>query len=231
MDNERRKPEIIVALDVDTGEKALALVNELSGVIGIFKVGLQLFTGAGPEIVGRIQQAGARVFLDLKFYDIPNTVGQAVRQAVRKNVFMLTMHTAGGMDMMKAAVEAADDESRVLTVRRPLLIGVTVLTSKEVSGSEVAALARLAASSGLDGVVSSAQEASQIRRALGTGCRIVTPGIRQAGASVHDQKRTATVREAVQAGSDFLVVGRPVLQSDNPRAAAQELQSELDAAC
>jgi orotidine-5'-phosphate decarboxylase len=230
MTGPRHKPELILALDVDTSRAAVSLVEELSGLVGIFKVGLQLFTAVGPDIVQALEGKGARVFLDLKFHDIPNTVAQAVRQAVRKNVFMLTVHTSGGIEMMKAAADAARDEASLCSVRRPLLIGVTVLTSREASAGEVAALARMAVSSGLDGVVSSAREAAQIRLALGEECRIVTPGIRQAGAVVHDQKRTATVGEAVKAGSDFLVVGRPILQAENPRSAVQALLGELDAA-
>jgi orotidine-5'-phosphate decarboxylase len=230
MANERGKPELILALDVPTEAKALALVDELDSAVSVYKVGLQLFTAAGPSIITELGRRGARVFLDLKLYDIPNTVSQAVRQAVRHNVFMLTMHTAGGMEMMRAAANAALEESRLAAVHRPLLIGVTVLTSREASQSEVAALARLAVSSGLDGVVSSAQEASQIRKALGDGCYIVTPGIRQEQEAVHDQKRTATVADAVRAGSDFLVVGRPILEADNPRNAAQSFVREIERA-
>lgn len=215
------KASIILALDVDSVEKACSLVTALYPTIKMFKVGIQLFTAAGPEIVEFINRKGARVFLDLKFFDIPNTVAQAVRAAVRMNVAMLTLHIMGDEEMIKEAIAAADDESKRLNVERPLLIGVTVLTSKEVQTSDVLTLARIGLECGLDGVVCSAREVALLRKEIKQPFTIVTPGIRPSGAVKHDQKRTATVAEAVRAGSNFLVVGRPILEASDPKSAAE----------
>lgn len=210
------KPEIILALDTDNKDKAEYFVNELYPKIKMFKVGAWLFTAAGPEIVEFINKKGARVFLDLKFFDIPNTVANAVRAAVRLKVKMLTLHILGDEDMLKAAVGACRDESQRLKVERPLLIGVTVLTSKEASSSDVLTLARIGLESGLDGVVCSVREAAFLRNEIKKKFIMVTPGIRPKGASRNDQKRIATVEEAIQAGSNFLVIGRPILEAKDP---------------
>ena len=214
-----RKPQLIVALDVDTLDKAKQFVDTLYPAVGIFKVGLQLFTAAGPCVVEEIRGKGAQVFLDLKLHDIPNTVANAVRRAARLKVKMLTLHCAGGEAMLKAAVAAADEAKEA----RPLLIGVTVLTSQEANPQEVLRLAKSARACGLDGVVASVQEAAALRKECGKGFIIITPGIRPEGAEAGDQKRVATADDAVRAGSDYIVVGRPILEAKDPRKAAEEI--------
>lgn len=219
------KPEIILALDVDSLEKAKYFVNKLYPKIKIFKVGIQLFTACGAKIIETINKKRAGIFLDLKFFDIPNTVANAVRQAVRLNVKMLTLHILGDEEMLRQAVAAAKDESRRLKVKRPLLIGVTVLTSKEANSSDVLTLAKIGLESGLDGVVCSVREAALLKRKINKKFVIVTPGIRPAGVNRNDQKRTATVAEAVRAGSDFLVIGRPILEAKDPVKVAEALRA------
>lgn len=219
----RLEDKLILALDVDSFEQARKLVGQLYPRIKIFKVGSQLFTACGPKIVESIRKTGAEVFLDLKFFDIPNTVAHAVRQAVRLKVKMLTLHILGDEEMLHAAVKAAKEESRRLKTRRPMLIGVTILTSRETGKSDVITLARIGLESGLDGVVCSAHETPLLRKKFGKKFVIVTPGIRPAGASAGDQKRTATPKEAIKAGSSFLVVGRPILEAKDRVAAARGL--------
>lgn len=219
----RRTARIILALDVDSLKKAKHFVNLLYPEIKIFKVGIQLFTACGPEVVRMIQKKGAAVFLDLKYFDIPNTVAGAVRQAVRMKVKMLTLHILGDEEMIRAALSAAKDEAKKIKVKRPLLIGVTVLTSKEANFSDVLTLARIGLECGLDGVVCSVREAGFLRKRFKKKFVIVTPGIRQPGVIRNDQKRTATVVEALKAGSDFLVVGRPILEAKDPIRAAKDL--------
>lgn len=221
------KPEIILALDVDSFDKARNIVNELYPVIKTFKVGSQLFTACGPKVIDAINKKGASVFLDLKFFDIPNTVAHAVRNATRCKVKMMTLHILGDEEMIKAAVSAAGDEAKKLKIKKPMLIGVTVLTSKEAKSSDVLTLARMGIECGLDGVVCSALEVRMLREELNKKFVIVTPGIRSKGGLVNDQKRTATVSEAVKAGSNFLVVGRPILESKDRRAAAREMSGEI----
>jgi orotidine-5'-phosphate decarboxylase len=208
---------------VDSFAKAKYFVNKLYPKIKIFKVGIQLFTHAGPKIVEYINKKGAQVFLDLKFFDIPHTVANAVRQAVRLKVKMLTLHILGDADMLKQALKAAKEEARRLRAKRPLLIGVTVLTSKETVSSDVLILAKIGIECGLDGVVCSAREAALIRREIKKKFLIVTPGIRPEGTISYDQKRTATVKEAIKAGSDFLVIGRPILEAKDPLKVIKQL--------
>ncbi|MCX5703623.1 MAG: orotidine-5'-phosphate decarboxylase [Candidatus Omnitrophica bacterium] len=217
------KPTIILALDVDNETEARYFVNKLYPKIKIFKVGAQLFTQAGPKIVEFIRKKGAQVFLDLKYFDIPNTVANAVKAAVRLKVSMLTLHILGDEEMLKLAVKAAKEESRRLKLKRPLLIGVTVLTSKEANSSDVLTLARLGIDCGLDGVVCSVKEAALLKKEIKKKFLLVTPGIRPAGIPSNDQKRTATVDEAIQAGSDFLVIGRPILKAKDPLGALKEI--------
>ncbi|MFH1441647.1 MAG: orotidine-5'-phosphate decarboxylase [Candidatus Omnitrophota bacterium] len=219
----KQKPKIIVALDVDTFAKAKYFVDKLYPEIKIFKVGSQLFTSCGPKIVEYINRKGAEVFLDLKFFDIPNTVANAVRQAVRLKVKMLTLHVSGGREMIFAAAKSAKNESRKLKLKRPLLIGVTVLTSQQADPQEVLDLARLGLDCGLDGVVCSVRETETLRRGIKKKFLIVTPGIRQDTKTVDDQKRTATASEAAAAGSNFLVIGRPVLEAVNPKEVIRNL--------
>ncbi|MFH1397209.1 MAG: orotidine-5'-phosphate decarboxylase [Candidatus Omnitrophota bacterium] len=215
--------KIILALDVDTLAKARYFVNKLYPKVKIFKVGPHLFTAFGPKVIDVIYKKGGSVFLDLKFHDIPNTVSNAVRQAVKLRVRMLTLHISGGEEMLKAAVKSVDEESKCLKVKRPLLIGVTVLTSQKSRPQAILKLAKLGLDCGLDGVVCSVREAHFLRSKIKNKFLIITPGIRADNAVSDDQKRTATVTEAIQAGSDFLVVGRPILKAEDPLKAAREL--------
>jgi len=217
------EPKIILALDVDDLKKAKYFVNKLYPKIKIFKIGSQLFTGYGPKIIKFIHKQGAEVFLDLKFYDIPNTVANAVRQAVRLKVKMLTLHIWGGVEMLKAAVKSAKDEARRLKLKKPLLIGVTVLTSKDTAPAEILRMAKIGLACGLDGVVCSAKEVGFLKKNIKNKFIAVTPGIRPAKAAADDQKRTAIAAEAIKAGSDFLVVGRPILAAKDPLKALDEL--------
>jgi orotidine-5'-phosphate decarboxylase len=232
------KERLIVALDVPGADQARALVDELAGDVEIFKVGSQIFTAAGPEIVRRIHSRGRRVFLDLKFHDIPNTVGCAVAAATALGekdspLFMCTLHTQGGLEMMKAAVARSAETARVIGVKRPLLVGITVLTSDAKTDNIHAIIrqrARLAQEAGLDGVVASSQEAAFLRKEFGRDFIIVTPGIRPAGAEAGDQKRVATPGEAVRNGSDYLVVGRPIVEAPDPVKAARAILNEIEQA-
>lgn len=233
---------LIVALDVDSFEKAQVLVDALADSVEIFKIGSQLFTAYGPFVTRYVQAKGKKVFLDLKFHDIPNTVASAVKSAVHLSIapngdkgfaplFMLTVHTQGGGEMLAAAAKAARDEALLLGVARPLIVGVTVLTSTARTGDTdriVLERAKLAKDSGLDGiVVASVEEAAMVRKAMGEDFVIVTPGIRPAGADVGDQKRVATPRIALESGSDYLVVGRPIVAEKDPKAAAIKILQEI----
>ncbi len=213
------KSKIIVALDVDNFDAAARLVTQLGDTVGMFKVGSQLFTRYGPRIIELIHAQGRQCFLDLKFHDIPNTVAKAVESAAALKVYMLTLHTAGGEEMLRAAAAVQP---------RPLLLGVTVLTS--VAGdqqAEVLRRARLARETGLDGVVASAHEIVPLRKELGDKFVIVTPGIRPAGSDVGDQKRVMTPGEAVRVGASFLVIGRPIVADPDPAAAARRIGAEI----
>jgi len=223
----QRAAQIILALDVDSLEAAMGFVDGLYPKIKIFKVGSHLFTTYGPKIIELIREKGAEVFLDLKYFDIPNTVAQAVAAAVRHKVKMLTLHISGGKEMLEAGVLSAEAEAKKLNLARPLLIGVTVLTSKRARPKDVLALAKIGIESGLDGIVCSAREAGLLRRKIKKDFLIITPGIRMNSAGADDQKRTATVEQAVKAGSDFLVIGRPILKADDPLAKTEELLGEL----
>ncbi|MEI6083247.1 MAG: orotidine-5'-phosphate decarboxylase [Verrucomicrobiota bacterium] len=216
------KSKLIVALDVDTFAEAATLVNDLSPVVEVFKVGSQLFTSVGPRIIDFIHSQGRQVFLDLKYHDIPNTVAKAVGVAALHRVHMLTIHTCGGMEMMTAAARVPN---------RPLIVGVTVLTS--VAGdqeAEVLSRARQAQVAGLTGVVASPLELPVLRRELGTEFVIVTPGVRPAWAAAGDQQRIMSPAEAVRAGASYLVVGRPILAAAQPVAAAERVLAEMAAA-
>ncbi len=231
----KRNSQLIVALDVDTLDEAKVLIDTLGENVEIFKVGSQLFTAHGPVIVQQLLKAGKKVFLDLKFHDIPNTVANAVSAATNlkegdKSIFMCTLHTIGGAEMLQRAVAAAKEASQAAGVRRPLLLGITVLTSdakQDSIGEIVLKRALLARETGLDGVVASSQEAAMLREHLGDDFIIVTPGIRPAGADAGDQKRVTTPSEAQEQGSDFLVVGRPIVKAEDPSQAAKQILDEL----
>jgi len=220
-------PKVILALDVDTPEQAGWFLNKLYPKIKIFKVGSHLFTAYGPKIVELIHKKGAEVFLDLKYLDIPNTVANAVAAAAQLKVKMLTLHISGGKEMIKAAVSAAKHQAKTSRVKRPLLIGVTVLTSQNTKPAEVLKLAKLGLANGLDGVVCSVGEAALLRSKIKNNFIIITPGIRTNHCACDDQKRTATVKEAQIAGSNFLVIGRPILKADNPVAKTEEFLGDL----
>jgi len=223
----KNNAQIILALDVDDIKKAEQIVDKLYPAVKIFKVGIHLFTAYGPKIVELIRNKGAEVFLDLKFFDIPNTVAGAVRSAVKLEAKMLTLHILGDEEMIRAAVKASREEAEKLKIKPPLLIGVTVLTSKETNSSDVLTLAKIGIEAGLDGVVCSAREAALLRKEIKKDFVIVTPGIRPGKVSVDDQKRTATVQEAVAAGSNYLVIGRPILEAADPLKAGQEFIRQL----
>jgi orotidine-5'-phosphate decarboxylase len=222
--------KIIVALDVATSKEALRLGSLLADDVGLFKVGLQIYTAEGPALVRSISLLGSKVFLDLKLHDIPNTVAKAVEAAGKHGVRMLTIHLSGGSEMIRAAVRARSHDL--------LLLGVTVLTSSTedtlaetgVGGTtrdQVLRLARLGVANGIDGLVASPHEARMLRAEFGDTIKIVTPGIRPAGSDPADQKRFATPREAVDAGADYLVIGRPITGAADPRSAVQRVVQEL----
>ena len=232
------KDRLIIALDVDSAEAARRIVAETSEFAGAFKVGLQLFTTAGPDFVRELCDSGRKIFLDLKFHDIPNTVAKAGIEAARIGVWMFNVHAAGGNEMMKRVVSEVGNYCENARILRPKIIGVTVLTSssddalREVgieatADDQVARLAALAKAAGLDGVVASAREAGSIRQSWGDDFLIVTPGIRPDNASNDDQQRVMTPAEALRSGSDFLVVGRPITASQDMSAAAQSILSEI----
>lgn len=231
---------IIVALDVAEAEAALRLVEELAPVAGAFKVGKELFVSAGPDVVRRIRATGASVFLDLKFHDIPHTVSRAVEAATRLDVQMLTVHASGGREMLGAATRAATEEAQRLGRPAPLLLAVTVLTSLNSSelaelgmdsniGAQVERLALLATHCGVGGLVCSPLELVYLRQILPRMTQLVTPGIRPASSEKDDQKRTLSPKEAMEAGADWLVIGRPICAAENPRAAAEDILASLGA--
>lgn len=245
----KQKPQLIVALDVESLGQVRDLVDALADSVDIFKVGSQLFTACGPAAVRFIEARGKKVFLDLKFHDIPNTVASAVKAAVGLSVaversmegvprkkdqtlglFMYTVHTVGGVDMMKAAADAAREEAAAIGVPRPLSVGVTVLTSEKKTENvlgQVLERALMAKKAGLDGVVASCHEAAFLRKEFGQDLVIVTPGIRPAGEATQDQERVATPKGAVDSGSNFLVVGRPIVQAADPAGAARRILAEM----
>ncbi|HKV34473.1 MAG TPA: orotidine-5'-phosphate decarboxylase [Pyrinomonadaceae bacterium] len=234
--------KLIVALDVETPDRALALVNELRDVAGMFKIGSQLFTLAGPQIVKDIVASGAKVFLDLKFHDIPHQVAGAARSAAQLGVSLFTLHASGGAEMMRRAVEAVTEVAEREGTIRSKVLAVSVLTSIDAATlsqiginsspeESVLRLVKLAEQSGVDGVVASPQEAATIRATVTRPkFLIVTPGIRPAGNEAGDQRRIATPAAALNAGADYLVVGRPITAAADPVAAAGEIASEMERA-
>ena len=233
---------LLIALDVPTSAQALTLADALRGVVGGFKIGSQLFTEAGPDFVRRLTAQGDRVFLDLKFHDIPNTVAAAVAAATDLGVWMVNVHASGGAAMLTAAREAAAAAASTARRPRPLVVAVTVLTSLDTDGltsigvpgapiDQVRRLAKLTQSCGLDGVVASPQETTAIRQVCGPDFVIVTPGIRggAAASGPDDQRRTLTAADAVEGGSSYLVIGRPITGAPNPREAAVRIAAEISA--
>ena len=236
MSRRTARNRLIVALDTDRLASALAMARRLGPLAGMFKIGSQLFTAEGPRAVERIAALGAGIFLDLKFHDIPNTVAGAVRAAAElPGVTLVNVHASGGLEMMRSAARALAEVGRA-----PRLLGVTVLTSLDAAAlrrlgiagspwSRAVSLARLAQQAGLDGVVCSAHELRAIRRACGSKFLTVVPGIRPASAAKGDQARVATPAQAIRDGADYLVVGRPITEARDPRAAAQAILKEMAA--
>jgi len=229
---------ILVALDVPSADAALALARQLAPVVAGFKIGSQLFTSAGPQIVGAIRSLDRLVFLDLKFHDIPNTVAKAVEAATQLGVQMLTIHTSGGLEMMRAAEDSAQQAALKLGGSAPLVLGVTVLTSMEGRtlgevgcetnvAKQVERLAMLAVQAGLSGLVCSPLEITALRQLVPEGVQLVTPGIRAGTDKADDQRRTLTAKEAVSAGADWLVIGRPIYAAKNPVAAAEGILATI----
>jgi orotidine-5'-phosphate decarboxylase len=230
------RDRLIVALDVSSASQARQIVQSIGDAATTYKVGKQLFTAEGPQLVRDLIASGRKVFLDLKYHDIPNTVGAAVRSAAELGVAMLTVHASGGSTMLKSAAEAATQSPA-----RPMVLAVTVLTSLSdsdlpeigVSGSLLAQVLRLGAlarNAGCGGIVASAHEARELRRELGAAFAIVTPGVRPAGSAVGDQARVVTPRDAIAAGATYLVVGRPILESSDPAQAAADIAAEIEMA-
>lgn len=233
-----KNEKLIVALDVSSLREAQTLVKKLSGLVKIFKIGKELFTSAGPDAVRMVHAHKGKVFLDLKFHDIPNTVGAACEAAARLKVFMLNVHAMGGKNMMFRAVQSVHQAAAKYRIKPPRLLAVTILTSmkdadmKEVGikkkmRDEALDLAILASKCGLDGVVASGQEIDLIRREMGKNFLIVTAGVRPIWAAHGDQKRIITPKEAVDKGADFIVLGRPITEHPNPRIAAKKILDEI----
>jgi len=232
--------KLIIALDVETAGEARKLFSLLGAEAGMFKIGSQLFTAAGPEFVREIVAGGGRVFLDLKFHDIPNTVAAACREAVRLGVSLFNVHAAGGSEMMRRAAKTTSETAEREGLPRPALIAVTVLTSADagvlaevgVAGAleeQVKLLAKLAASSGLDGVVASPHEIAPVRSVVAReNFLLVTPGVRPSASAHDDQRRVMTPAAAVRAGADYIVVGRAILNAPDPLRAAHEIVAEME---
>lgn len=229
---------LIVALDVHTLEDMKRLVETLGDSVSFYKVGMELFYSAGPDVIRYLKDAGKHVFLDLKVHDIPNTAAQALRALTRLGADLMTVHATGGRAMLQASADAVADEAAALQIPRPRLLAVTILTSmdeaawQEIGGREKIApsvlnLAKIAKEAGIDGTVSSPYEAAAIRQQNGAAFLIVTPGIRPAFAVAGDQKRFTTPSQALQNGSSHLVIGRPITQADDPKKAAQLILQEM----
>jgi len=230
--------KLICAVDKKDVQSALDLCTQIKPSVGLIKLGLEFFTINGPQGVSTIKECGVPIFLDLKFYDIPNTVAQAVSSAVRVGVDMLTIHASGGKDMMKAASNAAKEVAAKLGIAPPMVLGVTVLTSMDISDlssigvsrkleDQVLSLAHLAKESGLEGIVCSPLEISLIKKEFGDSLKLIVPGIRPEGGGGDDQKRVMTPTQAIKNGADFIVVGRPITNATNPAEAAQNICNEI----
>ncbi len=232
------KERLIVALDVETKEKALSLVEKLKAEVNIFKIGSELFTSCGPDIVAAVKDRGCGIFLDLKFHDIPNTVAKSAAAATRLGVSIMNVHALGGYDMMKRCAEAVIAQAKASKIPKPKVIAVTVLTSMDENSlkktgindnmeKQVLKLAKLAEEASLDGVVASPSEVKLIRRELGEEFIIVTPGVRPVWAAANDQERIATPKEAIVDGATYIVVGRPIIEAPDPLAAAKRILEEI----
>ncbi|MGH7798861.1 MAG: orotidine-5'-phosphate decarboxylase [Candidatus Binatia bacterium] len=232
------RERLIVALDVDTLDQAKGLVQLLAGEVGMFKVGKQLFTHAGPQAVQLIQQLGGEIFLDLKFHDIPNTVAKAAIEATRLGVKMFNVHASGSLEMMRTTVKEVERVCRQEKLRRPIMLAVTVLTSlnqddlqlvgvEHKVADQVVRLALLTKEAGMDGVVASPHEVADIRAACGRSFVIVTPGIRPVEAGRNDQQRVMAPAGAVRAGVDYIVVGRPIIEAGDPIDAARAIVADM----
>ena len=227
--------ELIVALDVQSKEEAIAKIKAIGPDVGFYKIGLELFTAEGPDVVKAVRDLGKKVFLDLKFHDIPRTVERAVRSGGKLGVELMTIHSVGGKAMIRAAADAAAE----FGATAPKILAVTVLTSLDrgdledigvvgrTPADQVQAMAKFAIDNGANGLVCSPKEVGVLSRSLRAGTLFITPGVRPAGAAVGDQKRVATPAEAVRDGSTHLVVGRPILEAENPPAAARQILSEI----
>lgn len=236
------KEKLIVALDVDSLDKAVTLVEQLAPHVGVFKIGMELYNSAGPDAVRQIVKRGSKVFLDLKLHDIPTTVAKTVRVLTRLGVSIINIHAGGGLAMMQAAASAAQDEAAVRGIKPPKVIAVTVLTSLDQNAlntqlnipgtveEQVLRWAKLAQQAGLHGVVCSPREIKAIRETCGENFIIITPGIRPAGVSKNDQQRVMTPAEAVKLGASYLVVGRPITGAKEPVQAAREIVNEISKA-
>jgi orotidine-5'-phosphate decarboxylase len=233
------RERLIVALDLDDLDLATELVRSLAQEVGMFKIGKQLFTHAGPQAVRLIQDLGGEIFLDLKFHDIPNTGAKAAFEATRLGVKMFNVHASGSLEMMRLTVKEVERVSRQQKLRRPIMLGVTVLTSlgqedlqrlgvEHKIADQVVRLALLTKEAGMDGVVASPHEVADIRHACGQRFVIVTPGIRPAESQRNDQQRVMTPADAVRAGVDYIVVGRPILEAQNPVMAARAIVAEME---
>jgi orotidine-5'-phosphate decarboxylase len=248
----KEKGQLAVALDMDSLGKARDMIETLGDMVNVYKVGSQLFTACGPAGGRFIEAQGKKGFLDLKFHDIPNTVARSVESAVRLSValersmdhknrvepknlglLMFTVHTSGGLEMLQAAVEANQKAAESIKIPKPKVLGVTVLTSEQKRDNILALVlerALVAHKAGCDGVVASCEEARYLRKEFGQDLVIVTPGIRPQGSDVQDQKRVATPQQAIQSGSDYLVVGRPIVAASDPYQAAKSILEEMNAA-
>lgn len=236
------KSRLMIALDVDSREKAEEWVHRMKLHVGFFKVGLQLFTFAGAEMVRSIRARGGRIFLDVKYHDIPNTVARACESCCTMGIDFVNVHALGGKAMIRAAADSLKESSHRMRVQKPVLLAVTILTSHDAKSlrndvglkgkpeKEVVRLALMAQSAGAEGVVCSPREIEAVRKACGPNFVIVTPGIRPAGAAKQDQKRTLTAGQAIAKGADYLVVGRPITGAADPVEAAKGMIAEMQAA-
>ncbi len=234
------KDKLCIALDVEDSKKAKALVRKLADYVGFFKIGFQLFTSEGPKIVKAVQDHGGKVFLDLKYHDIPNTAASASVEAMKLGTAIINLHASGGFAMMDAVASTLNKKSKELQIKKPLTLAVTVLTSLNIKNlneelripgtveEQVVHLAKLSQKAGLDGVVASPLEITKIRKACGNHFIILTPGIRPVWAGADDQKRIMTPKEAISAGADIIVIGRPIIAAKDPVDAAKRVLDEIE---